>query len=158
MTQVSKHLRVVICCCFMSLIFFSWRPSQCSNCTLYKSWLTQHKKSWCCSRIVWSATRSLAECAQSVMATLMDNIMENVSGKEWHYESLALPQVGHMSLPDIAEPITLEEFLQAACHRCDNVKSTATLFDVHSKVSCSGIPSRQDDVNKDRSAFNVLDW
>eukprot|EP00439_Symbiodinium_sp_Y106_P004773 s5813_g1.t1 len=92
------------------------------------------------------------------MATLMDNIMENVSGKEWHYESLALPQVGHMSLPDIAEPITLEEFLQAACHRCDNVKSTATLFDVHSKVSCSGIPSRQDDVNKGRSAFNVLDW
>ena len=79
--------------------------------------------------------------------------MENVSGKEWHYESLALPQVGHMSLPDIAEPITLEEFLQAACHRCDNVKSTATLFDVHSKVSCSGIPSRQDDVNKDQRSM-----
>ena len=39
--------------------------------------------------------------------------MEKVSGKEWHYEPLALPQVGHMPISDIVEPITLFKLLAA---------------------------------------------
>ena len=65
----------------------------------------------------------------------MDSVMEKVAGREWHYEALSLPQVGHLPISEIAEPITIEQFLQAACRRCDHVKSTTILFDVHFKVS-----------------------
>ena len=65
----------------------------------------------------------------------MDSVMEKVAGREWHYEALSLPLVGHLPISEIAEPITIEQFLQAACHRCDHVKSTTILFDVHFEVS-----------------------
>ena len=69
------------------------------------------------------------------MESLMDSVMEKVAGREWHYEALSLPLVGHLPISEIAEPITIEQFLQAACRRCDHVKSTTILFDVHFKVS-----------------------
>ena len=69
------------------------------------------------------------------MESLMDSVMEKVAGREWHYEALSLPQVGHLPISEIAEPITIEQFHQAACRRCDHVKSTTILFDVHFKVS-----------------------
>ena len=39
-----------------------------------------------------------------------------------------------MPISEIVNPIALEEFLQAARRKCDNVKSTTLLFDVHFKV------------------------
>ena len=69
------------------------------------------------------------------MTELMDAVIEKVGGKEWHYESLALPQTGHMPIGDIEEAITLDQFLSAACRRCDGVKTTTLILDVHTRVS-----------------------
>ena len=46
-----------------------------------QSELIQHNKKLVLLKKILSATPSLAERAQSIMATLMDNIMEKVSGK-----------------------------------------------------------------------------
>ena len=51
------------------------------------------------------------------MAELMDDVIAKVGRKEWQFQSLPLPQVGHLS--DIEDAITLEQFLSASCRRCD---------------------------------------
>ena len=52
------------------------------------------------SKIAQSSTNlsSLVDRAISIMASLMDSVMEKVAGKEWHYEALSLRQVGHMPI------------------------------------------------------------
>ena len=48
-------------------------------------------------------------------------------------QSLPLPQIGHLT--DIEDAISLQQFLSASCRRCDGVKSTTLIFDVHMKVA-----------------------
>ena len=67
------------------------------------------------------------------MAELMDSVIAKVSGKEWQFQSLPLPQIGHLT--DIEDAISLQQFLSASCRRCDGVKSTTLIFDVHMKVA-----------------------
>ncbi|CAE7375377.1 unnamed protein product [Symbiodinium sp. CCMP2592] len=67
------------------------------------------------------------------MAELMDSVIAKVAGKEWQFQSLPLPQIGHLS--DIDDAISLQQFLSASCRRCDGVKTTTLIFDVHMKVA-----------------------
>ena len=60
--------------------------------------------------------------------------MRLVGGKEWNFESLTVPQMGLLSATEITNPISLEDFLAAACRRCDHVKTTTLLFDIHMRV------------------------
>ena len=68
------------------------------------------------------------------------NLLDGVNGTG-RWEGVALrgfvfgPGRSHAPVSEVAEPITIEQFLQAACHRCDHVKSTTILFDVHFEVS-----------------------
>ena len=68
------------------------------------------------------------------MASLFDTILARVGGKEWNYDSLAVPQCGVVKAEDLEEPITLHQFLQEACRRPDEAKVTTLLFDVHTNV------------------------
>ena len=76
------------------------------------------------------------------MGNLMDTTMETVGGKEWNFETLAVPQIGHLHAADITDPISLEDFMSAAFRRCDAAKSTTLLFDIHVKIAEFGGMSR----------------
>ncbi|CAE6920958.1 unnamed protein product [Symbiodinium sp. CCMP2592] len=68
------------------------------------------------------------------MSSLFDTILTRVGGKDWNYDSLAVPQCGMVKAEDLEEPITLQQFLQEACRRPDEAKVTTLLFDVHNNV------------------------
>ena len=55
--------------------------------------------------------------------------MELVGGKEWSFEALAVPQMGHVPSTEIDNPITMDNFLSSACRRCEGVRSATLMFD-----------------------------
>ena len=67
------------------------------------------------------------------MAEFLDDVIAQADGKEWQFQALPLPQVGHLS--DIEDAITLQQFLSASCRRCDGVKNTTMIFDGHMQVA-----------------------
>ena len=62
------------------------------------------------------------------------NSMELVRGREWSFEALAVPQMGHVPSTEIENPITMENFLSSACRRCDGIRTTTLMFDFHPQV------------------------
>ncbi|CAE7418696.1 unnamed protein product [Symbiodinium microadriaticum] len=67
------------------------------------------------------------------MANLLESTMELVGGKEWSFEALAVPQMGHVASTEIDNPITMDNFLSSACRRCE-VRTATLMFDFHPKV------------------------
>ena len=65
---------------------------------------------------------------------MFDAVMQRVGGKEWNYDSLAVPQCGLVKAEDIEEPICLQQFLAEACRRTEGTKVTTVIFDVHTGV------------------------
>ena len=72
--------------------------------------------------------------SRDLMADLLEATMELVGGKEWSFEALAVPQMGHVPSTDINKPITMENFLSNACRRCDGIRTATLMFDFHPKV------------------------
>ena len=68
------------------------------------------------------------------MANLLESTMELVGGKEWSFEALAVPHIGHVPSTEIDNPITMDNFLSSACRRCEGVRSATLMFDFHPKV------------------------
>ena len=68
------------------------------------------------------------------MANLLESTMELVGGKEWSFEALVVPQMGHVPSAEIENPITMEDFLSSACRRCDGIRTATLMFDFHPKV------------------------
>ena len=49
--------------------------------------------------------------SRELMANLLESTMELVGGREWSFEALAVPQMGHVPSTEIENPITMEDFL-----------------------------------------------
>ena len=46
--------------------------------------------------------------SRDFMANLLESTMELVGGREWSFEALAVPQMGHVPATEIENPITME--------------------------------------------------
>ena len=80
------------------------------------------------------ASTLLVASSRELMANLLESTMELVGAKEWSFEALAVPQMGHVPSTEIENPITMENFLSSACRRCDGIRTTTLMFDFHPQV------------------------
>ena len=87
-----------------------------------------------CFRRSLQGSLSSLDCIARMADNLFDSVMQRVGGKEWNYDSLAVPQRGLVKAEEIEEPISLRQFLAEACRRTDGGKVTTMIFDVHTGV------------------------
>ncbi|CAL1168609.1 unnamed protein product [Cladocopium goreaui] len=73
------------------------------------------------------------------MAALIDEAMNTLGGKEWHYETRSEPCCAFKKIEDIGKPLTVQELL-TCCRPPTGVKSTMMLLDVHLSVQLSESP------------------
>jgi len=73
------------------------------------------------------------------MAALIDEAMNTLGGKEWHYETRSEPCCAFKKIEDIGKPLAVQELL-TCCRPPTGVKSTMMLLDVHLSVQLSESP------------------
>ena len=85
-----------------------------------------------------------------------------MGGKEWRFEALAVPQMGHVLSTEIDDPITMEQFLSSTCRRCDGIRNTILMFDVRSKIPEFGGLARLGELIQGRGMWQctgeLLSW
>ena len=73
------------------------------------------------------------------MAALIDEAMNTLGGKEWHYETRSEPCCAFKKIEDSGKPLTVQQLL-TCCRPPTGVKSTMMLLDVHLSVQLSESP------------------